>query len=542
MRAKSILSILIGITLFAMSTPTFAQNNYSDEGQVLAGEAHAAKRYQRVQYLWNRLLAAYQQGDKGEIERVVKNLDDYVNRRSPSYKKKEREKMEKLAQRPEFKMLLNEFYTARHSADIQRAYRLNRTRGFYYSNPMLQDFVNHLGQSLVPRTSSQFYAFRIVNDPRPDAWALSTGSVYITTGLLAMLDNEAQLTYALGHEIGHIEHRHAYAETRGTLLEQMLEVEKIRSSKKKAAILGAVAAGLGAAVGGATRGGQGAAVGAVLGGAIGVAAAGIAESLRQPKFTDWTNVQEKDADEFAARETLRHNFDVREAPRLFAAVEQAIRSDARVGMAFHYGSTGNLASRRQHIQTLLNQGLKAEIEKRSSGGLRAASPEFALLMASVKRDNGILALKYDLFEMARTNLEGAVALRSSDPATHYHLGRVYKLTARKSSDDQKAIRHFQSAIRYDEGRGSFPEPHLEYALALLKQNDPSLLSQAQKEIKTYVRLYQKTNGGRIPFNIHILYDYLSLSGDNEWAMPPVLHVEFAPSADVTQLSPAGQRQ
>ena len=394
MRAKSILSILIGITLLATSTPAFAQNNCSDQGQVLTGEALAAKRYQRVEYLWNRLLSAYQEGNKGEIERVVKNLDGYVNRRSPTFKKKEREKMEELAQRPEFKMLLSEFYTARHNANIQRAYRLNRTCGFFYPNPMLQDFVNRLGQSLVPRTSSEFYAFRIVNDPRPDAWAVSTGSVYITTGLLAMLDNEAQLAYVLSHEIGHVEHRHAYAETRGTLLEQMLEVEKIRSSKKKTAILGAIAAGLGAAVGGATRGGKGAAVGAILGGTIGVYTAQIAESLRQPKFTDWTEVQERDADEFAARESLRHNFDVREAPRLFATVEQAIRSDARAGMAFHYGSPGNLASRRQHIQTLLNRRLKAEIEKRSSARLRAASPEFALLMASVKRDNGILALQY----------------------------------------------------------------------------------------------------------------------------------------------------
>ena len=64
----------------------------------------------------------------------------------------------------------------------------------------------------------------------------------------------------------------------------------------------------------------------------------------------------------------------------------------------------------------------------------------------------------------------------------------------------------------------------------------------EMRVKTYVRLYQKTNGGQIPFNINILYDYLSLSGDTEWAMPPVLHVEFAPSDDVTQLSPAGQRQ
>ena len=63
MRAKSILSILIGITLLATSTPAFAQNNCSDQGQVLTGEALAAKRYQRVEYLWNRLLSAYQEGN-----------------------------------------------------------------------------------------------------------------------------------------------------------------------------------------------------------------------------------------------------------------------------------------------------------------------------------------------------------------------------------------------------------------------------------------------------------------------------------------------
>ena len=80
--------------------------------------------------------------------------------------------------------------------------------------------VNRLGQSLVPKASSWFYALRIMNEPRLDAWALSTGSVCITTGLLAMLDNEAQLAYVLAREIGHVEHRHAYAETRGRLLEQ----------------------------------------------------------------------------------------------------------------------------------------------------------------------------------------------------------------------------------------------------------------------------------------------------------------------------------
>jgi len=42
-------------------------------------------------------------------------------------------------------MIIEEFYSAVRASDVERAFRLNVARGFFYPNPMLQDYVNALG-------------------------------------------------------------------------------------------------------------------------------------------------------------------------------------------------------------------------------------------------------------------------------------------------------------------------------------------------------------------------------------------------------------
>ena len=342
-----------------------------------------------------------------------------------------------------------------------------------------------------------------------------------------MLDNEAQLAYVLAHEIGHVEKRHVYVYTRGHALEELLEVEKVRSIKKKGMILGAIAAGVGSAVGGSKEGWIGAYSGLQLGWQGTAIVTNLIVSLRHPKFTDWSNVQESEADEFAAHDVLEHDFDVREAPKVFVALENTMHRDDRVGMGFHYGVVANLADRRQHMQTLLDGVMKAGIEEKSKTGLAATSANFSLLMAEVKRDNGALALEFDLFDEARQNLEQAISLRSSDPTAHLYLGIVYKQTARNKDEEQKAMDSFQQAIRLDTGRSAYPRPHLDRALQLLKLNDSSVYPEAQKEIKTYIALYQLDHGGAQPPGMLVLYDYLTLTGDDSWSAPPMVNVAQA---------------
>lgn len=74
-------------------------------------------------------------------------------------------------------------------------------------------FVRSVGERLV-RTgdasrSPYRFDFHLLNDPRTvNAFALPGGQVFITRGLLALLKTEAQLAGVLGHEIGHVIHRH----------------------------------------------------------------------------------------------------------------------------------------------------------------------------------------------------------------------------------------------------------------------------------------------------------------------------------------------
>jgi predicted Zn-dependent protease len=76
----------------------------------------------------------------------------------------------------------------------------------YYNDPVLQSYVNEISQKLVQvcaRRNIPYY-FKVLDSPIENAFALPGGYIYITRGLLAILDSEAELAGVLGHEIGHV--------------------------------------------------------------------------------------------------------------------------------------------------------------------------------------------------------------------------------------------------------------------------------------------------------------------------------------------------
>jgi predicted Zn-dependent protease len=52
------------------------------------------------------------------------------------------------------------------------------------------------------------WTFTVLNDSTPNAFAVPGGEVFMTRGLLWRLDDEAEFAVVMGHEIGHVEHRH----------------------------------------------------------------------------------------------------------------------------------------------------------------------------------------------------------------------------------------------------------------------------------------------------------------------------------------------
>ena len=88
-----------------------------------------------------------------------------------------------------------------------------------YDNQELANYVTRIGEEVLaesdlrkPGLDPKFripFTFRVLDSPVVNAFALPGGYVYVTRGLMAHLENEAQLAMVLGHEIGHVAARHA---------------------------------------------------------------------------------------------------------------------------------------------------------------------------------------------------------------------------------------------------------------------------------------------------------------------------------------------
>lgn len=79
-----------------------------------------------------------------------------------------------------------------------------------YANPVLQSYVNRVGQEIAKHSHrpNLQYHFTVLDSPEVNAFALPGGYVYITRGILAYLNSEAEMAAVLGHEIGHVTARH----------------------------------------------------------------------------------------------------------------------------------------------------------------------------------------------------------------------------------------------------------------------------------------------------------------------------------------------
>jgi len=79
------------------------------------------------------------------------------------------------------------------------------------ANPQLQQYVSNIGAPMAKRSERPElpWTFQVVDDPTVNAFALPGGPVFVTRGLMAHLNSEAELAAVIGHEIGHITAKHS---------------------------------------------------------------------------------------------------------------------------------------------------------------------------------------------------------------------------------------------------------------------------------------------------------------------------------------------
>jgi predicted Zn-dependent protease len=115
----------------------------------------------------------------------------------------------------------------------------------------LNAYVAGVGSSLARTSHRQNmpYRFHVVNATYVNAYAFPGGTIAVTRGILAELDNEAELAALLGHELGHVNARHTAARmSKGQLLSVLVGGASIAAGTKSEALgnLTGTVGGLGA--------------------------------------------------------------------------------------------------------------------------------------------------------------------------------------------------------------------------------------------------------------------------------------------------------
>ncbi|HEX2189516.1 MAG TPA: M48 family metalloprotease [Longimicrobiaceae bacterium] len=153
----------------------------------------------------------------------------------------------------------------------------------------LQAYVQRLGARLAAESERPGlpWAFRVVDDATPNAFALPGGYIFVTRGMLNLMDSEAELAAVLGHEIGHVTARHSVTQITRAQLAQL---------------------GLG--------------VGSILFPSAAQQLGGLASGGLQLLFLSHGRDAERQADELGFKYALREGYDVREMDDIFASLQR----------------------------------------------------------------------------------------------------------------------------------------------------------------------------------------------------------------------------
>lgn len=87
---------------------------------------------------------------------------------------------------------------------------LLKADGGAYPDAKLQAYVSGVGQKLAANShrAQLPWTFTVLDSPEVNAFALPGGYVYVTCGILAYMESEADMAGVIGHEIGHVTARH----------------------------------------------------------------------------------------------------------------------------------------------------------------------------------------------------------------------------------------------------------------------------------------------------------------------------------------------
>jgi beta-barrel assembly-enhancing protease len=305
--------------------------------------------------------------------------------------------------------------------------------GWLYRDAELETYLNQVAARLKTFTDSPdiFFKIKIINDPNLNAFAFPNGVIYVHTGVLARMENEAQLAALLAHEMTHCTHRHSLRVLKSlddrpafmAILEKSLE--KVAMVQNLARILGV--------------NGSMAAV------------------------TGYTREFEAEADRVGLDLMTKAGYDPRQALNLFEHLRKEIESEG-IKEPFFFGTHPNV---QQRIDTT-EHWLATEFQDQGTGQIN--SEIFRSRLQKLVLNNARLELRIGRFYVARRSVEAYLLRNHDDANAYYLLGEIFRQQG-NHNDTEKAIKQYEKAIALDP---LFPAPHKAMGLMYYKEGERHL--------------------------------------------------------------------
>ncbi|MHA1113524.1 MAG: M48 family metalloprotease [Alphaproteobacteria bacterium] len=224
--------------------------------------------------------------------------------------------------------------------------------GGEYDNPEIKAYVNRIGQALAKftETPNQKFTFTVLDSAVVNAFALPGGYVYVSRGLLALAENEAEFASVVGHEIGHVVARHS-------------------AQRYSQAMLG----GLGATLLGVVTGsGQ---------------VADLSSRLFQIHLRSYSRGQEFEADTLGIRYMARAGYDVRDSAGFLAKLEAQNELAARMSGKDKDGDEYDIMSTHPRTRDRVESAAVAALAGAAPGGHVRRSAYLAAIDGMIYGDN-----------------------------------------------------------------------------------------------------------------------------------------------------------
>jgi Zn-dependent protease with chaperone function len=319
----------------------------------------------------------------------------------------------------------------RRSDGIERW--LMEDSGMLYEDSEFEEYLTGIARELMQvsiGTTEPPIRVRVLLSPELNAFALANGALFLHTGIIARMDNEAQLAILIGHELTHYLYRHQYRE--------------MRAGRRRAlfgTIFGAV---LGAALGGAEYG----QLGAQLGGQSG-------EILAMASVNGYSRNREREADEMGLQAAVALGYDPNEGAGLFEHLLQDIDSRETEGRYF-FATHPRVTERLESMEELAS----AEDQTR---------PEEAVINEAIFRqktldlllDNAVLDLQRGYESIALAAINRHLDVKSESARGYFLLGEYLRHDGRITGNYVNAIANYRRALALDPG---LAEAYLELGL------------------------------------------------------------------------------